>query len=55
MLTNDEERKMLLDKLQWSRAKLNEWGMEWQMRFHEHQTILQATIDHIEGNDNGIH
>lgn len=49
--TREEERAMLLEKLQWSRMKLNEWGMEWQIRFHEHQQLLQAMIDHLSGDN----
>ena len=54
-MTNDEERKYLIQQLQWERMKMNEWGMNFNIRFHELQTILQATIDHMEGkpdNDN---
>lgn len=48
-MTNDEERKMLLNELQYRRAKLNEAMQNLQMQFHYMQEILQATIDHMEG------
>lgn len=48
-MTNDEERTMLIEKLQWARMRMNEASAQWQMRFHELMTITQATIDHLEG------
>lgn len=55
MTSGNEERLMLLEKLQWARMRMNEASAQWQIRYHELQIILQATIDHIEGNDHGIH
>lgn len=50
-MTNDEERKALLNELQYRRAKLNEAMANLQRQFCYMQEILQATIDHMEGND----
>lgn len=50
-MTNEEERKALLNELQYRRARLNEAMGSMQRQFHYMQEILQATIDHMEGND----
>jgi hypothetical protein len=49
-MTHDEERAMLLNELQYRRARLNEAMGSVQRQFHYMQEILQATIEHMEGN-----
>lgn len=51
-MNNEEEGKMLLQELQFRRARLNEAMGNMQRQFHYMQEILQATIDHMEGNNN---
>lgn len=53
-MTNDEERKMLLNELQYRRARLNASMQSVQRQFHYMQEILQATIEHMEGNNNDV-
>jgi hypothetical protein len=53
-MTNDEERKKLVQELQYRRMRLNEAMQSLQRQFCYTQEILQATIDHMEGNDNAV-
>jgi len=50
-MTNDEERAMLLNELQYRRTRLNASMASLQRQFHYMQEILQATIEHMEGQD----
>lgn len=47
-----EEREMLLEKLQWARMRMNEANAEWQLRYYELQTSMQAMIHHLEAEGN---
>ena len=51
-MTNEEERKMLIQELQYRRMRFNQSMQSMQRQFHYLQEILQATVDHMEGNDN---
>lgn len=51
MLTDEQEKKMLIDKLQWAQMRFREATAELQVRLHELQIINQAVIAHLGGRE----